>query len=97
MSTTTQSTNDIYYLAMVLLGIISLLAVVVLMFFIRLNETKVAKPTCASFSSYGEAYTFLQNNPQYKSRLDRDHNGIPCQNDYGSNGLSFSPFNYGNI
>lgn len=72
-------------LALTTLLIISLVihALVSSLFFIRLNDSRVVI-TCASFSSYGEAYTFVQNHLEYAKRLDRNNNGEPCQNDYGN-------------
>lgn len=40
--------------------------------------------TCASFGSYGEAYQFVVNNPQYANSLDKNHNGKPCETAYGT-------------
>lgn len=54
-----------------------LLTLVTSLFLIRLNESQLVV-SCASFSSYGEA---VQNLPRYP-KLDRNHNGIPCEKLY---------------
>lgn len=72
-----QFTNDVYYLAIGSLIVLSFSLVANFMFFIRLSETKVAKATCASFSSYGEA---LQAYNAGNTGLDHNKNGYPCEN-----------------
>lgn len=76
MKQTLQFTNDAHYLALFLLLVASMSLVANFMFFIRLSETKVAKATCASFSSYAEA---LQAYNAGNRSLDHNRNGFPCQ------------------
>lgn len=76
-------TNELYYLALGLLVLLSVSVVGNFMFFVRESEMRTVI-NCASFSSYGEVYTFMQDNPQYAKQLDRNHDGIPCQIAYGN-------------
>lgn len=70
-------TNDVYYLAIGLLIALSFALVTCFLLFVRLNEVKAAKQTCASFSSYGEA---LQAYNAGDTGLDHNKNGYPCEN-----------------
>lgn len=73
-----QFTNTVTNVALGSLVINALLAVLCFIFFIRLNEIKPAKETCASFSSYGAA---LQAYNAGNKHLDGGKkNGVPCQN-----------------
>lgn len=71
-----QYQNDITYLAIGLLFILAVSVCLDFMFFVQLSEVKVAKSTCASFGSYGEA---LQAYNAGNRRLDHNHNGYPCE------------------
>lgn len=76
MKLATSYVNEITYLAIGILFALAVSLVANFMFFVRLSETKVAKQTCASFGSYADA---LQAYNKGNTRLDKNHNGFPCE------------------
>lgn len=68
--------NTVTNIALGSLAVNALLAATCFILFVRLSETKVAKATCASFSSYGEA---LQAYNAGNKGLDHNRNGYPCE------------------
>lgn len=71
-----QFTNTVTNIALTSLIVNVLLGIACFVFFVRLNEVTVAKVTCASFSSYGEA---LEAYNAGNKALDHNHNGVPCE------------------
>lgn len=61
-----------------LLGIVSIVLVLMTsLYFIRLNDSRPIL-NCGSFNSYADALQALPAN----HKLDRNHNGIPCERLY---------------
>lgn len=77
--------RHISVLALMELLVIAALALFLVSLSVKLNEIKDVK-VCASFSSYGEALRYVHDHPADAARLDRNHDGRPCQD-----------FPYGNI
>lgn len=69
--------NDHYYLDLGLLTALALAIGTCFIFYIQLVETKVAKQTCASFTTYQQA---LQAFNAGNTGLDHNKNGFPCEN-----------------
>lgn len=68
--------NDHYYLDLGLLTTLVLVIGTCFIIYMQLVETKVAKQTCASFTTYQQA---LQAFNMGNTGLDHNKNGIPCQ------------------
>lgn len=81
-----QYTNDVYYLAIGLLIVLSFSLVANFRYFVRESEFPVAI-NCnwakRSFSSYGDLIYFISNNSQYSNRLDPNHKNGYCETVYG--------------
>lgn len=60
-----------------LLVVLGLLFWVAALFFQLDHSRKIEN--CAAFNSYGEALQFVTDNPSYAKRLDKNHDGRPCE------------------
>lgn len=81
-------TNDVYYLALGLLIVLSFSLVANFRYFVRENEFPFAiNCTWAknSFPLYGDLLSFISKNPQYSNRLDPNHKNGYCETVYGKN------------